>query len=63
VPYIESHLPLQEKGSICEIIIGPAAPKNAETYVKRVLKDAGIKFAIPIRRSKIPYRSFERGLA
>ena len=60
VPYIESNMPLHERGSICEIIIGPAAPKTAETYVRKVLKDAGIKFAIPIRRSKIPYRSFKR---
>jgi Protein of unknown function (DUF2971) len=59
VPYIESHMPLQTRGSIVEIIIGPDAPKNAERYVKTVLKDAGIKFAIPIRRSKIPYRSFK----
>jgi hypothetical protein len=59
VPYIESHMPLQKRGSIVEIIIGPAAPKNAERYIKTVLKDAGIKFAIPIRRSKIPYRSFK----
>jgi hypothetical protein len=59
VPYIESHLPLQKRGSIVEIIIGPDAPKNAERYVKTILKDAGIKFAIPVRRSKIPYRSFK----
>ena len=58
VPYIESNMPLHERGSICKIIIGPAAPKTAKTYVRKVLKDAGIKFAIPIRRSKIPYRSF-----
>jgi hypothetical protein len=60
VPYIESHMPLHEQGRIYEILIGPAAPKNAETYVKNVLKDAGIRFAVPIRRSKIPYRSFKR---
>jgi hypothetical protein len=60
VPYIETHMPLHERGSIYEIVIGPAAPKDAETYVKKVLKDAGIKFAIPIRRSKSPYRSFRR---
>jgi Protein of unknown function (DUF2971) len=59
VPYIESHMPLHDKNSIYEIIIGPAAPANAETYVKKVLKDAGIKFPIPIRRSKLPYRSFK----
>jgi hypothetical protein len=61
VPYIESHMPLHKRGNICEIIIGPAAPKHAETYVRRLLKDAGINFPVPIRRSSVPYRSFKRG--
>ena len=53
VPFVEGNLPLQKQGSILEVIVGPAAPANAERYAKKVLTDAGIKFAIPIRRSRI----------
>jgi hypothetical protein len=58
VRYIKYDLPLLEPNAIAEIVIGPAAPRNAETLIKRQLQNAGISYNIKIWRSKIPYRSF-----
>lgn len=57
VPYIPRHLPLREQGNITEIVIGPAAAKSAERKVRRLLTSLGMDSKIPIRRSRIPYRS------
>lgn len=57
VPYISRSLHLHEGGSILEIVVGPAAPKDAEAQIKKMLRSAGIKYSIPIKRSKIPYRA------
>jgi hypothetical protein len=35
VPYIKSNIPLHEPGCITEIIIGPAAPSDAEDFAAR----------------------------
>ena len=37
VPYIKSHMPLHQPGSIAEIIIGPAAPSDAEEFACSLL--------------------------
>jgi hypothetical protein len=55
VPYIPRRLPLRERGNITGIVIGPAAPKSAERDIRKLLKSLGLD--VPIRRSKIPYRS------
>jgi Protein of unknown function (DUF2971) len=57
IPYVEGCMPLLKKGSIVEIVVGPAAPMNAEQDVRKLLDSLGVTFAVPIRRSKIPYRS------
>jgi Protein of unknown function (DUF2971) len=58
VRYIKYDLPLSEPNMIAEIVIGPAAPANAERLIKSHLQNAGIKYNVKIRRSRIPYRSF-----
>jgi hypothetical protein len=58
VPFVKYDLPLSEPGVIAEIVIGPAAPRNAETLIRRQLLNAGISYKIKTWRSKIPYRSF-----
>jgi len=58
VPYIAYDLALQEHGMIAEIVIGPAAPKSTEAAIKRQLVSVGIKYYVPVRRSRIPYTSF-----
>jgi hypothetical protein len=57
VPYIPRRLPLRERGNIAEIVIGPAAPKGAERDIRKLIKSLGMDSKIPVRRSRIPYRS------
>jgi hypothetical protein len=38
VPFIKSDMPLQQLGSIAEIVIGPAAPADSEDFVCSLLK-------------------------
>jgi hypothetical protein len=59
VPYIPHHLALRERRKIVSIVIGPAAPPGTEAAIRRILKSAGIGYKVPIRRSRIPYRSFK----
>jgi hypothetical protein len=59
VPYIPLRLPMREPGNLVEIVVGPDAPKNAEADIRKFLKSISVNHAIPIRRSKIPYRSFK----
>jgi DUF2971 family protein len=61
VPYIPHHFPLRERKKLVGIVIGPAAPRGAEAAILRLLKSAGIGYKVPIRRSRIPYRSFKSG--
>ncbi len=56
VPYVAHSMPVRD--SICEIVIGPAAPSDAERTVRVLLASLGVDPAnIPIRRSDIPYRA------
>ena len=55
VPYIALGLPLCKQDAIAEIVIGPAAPPNAENGIRAMLDELGID--APIRRSDIPYRA------
>jgi hypothetical protein len=57
IPHIPRRLPLRERGSITEIVIGPAAPKGAERDIRKLIKSLGMDSKIPVRRSRIPYRS------
>jgi len=58
VPYIPYDLALRERGTVAEIVLGPAAPRGTEAKIRRTLKSAGADYPVPIRRSRIPYRSF-----
>ncbi len=57
VPYIEHPMPLREPGHIVEIMMGPAAPRNAEQEVRALLDSLGLDPNIEITRSEIPYRA------
>jgi hypothetical protein len=56
VLYIKSHMPLHQPGSIAEIVIGPAAPADAEDFVCSLLASYHSDPRSIIRRSTIPYR-------
>ncbi|WP_159006834.1 DUF2971 domain-containing protein [Bradyrhizobium sp. S69] len=58
VRYIPHHLQLRDHGKVVSIVIGPAAPNNAEVNVRRIIKAAGLNYNVRIRRSRVPYRSF-----
>ena len=49
-PYITYAVPLLEPGSIAEIMIGPAAPGDAEAWVHELLTDQGYA-GVPVTRS------------
>ena len=51
--YVETLLPLQEKGNITEIIVGPNAPSGAETMVQNLLRSLGYPDDIPVSRSAV----------
>ena len=50
--YVEAPLPLKIAGSIKEILVGPAAPDDAETMVTDFLKANGYPDGIPVLRSR-----------
>jgi hypothetical protein len=50
-PYIETPLQLEAPGSVVEILVGPQAPKDAETKVCEFLKAADYPDGIVVRRS------------
>lgn len=54
VPYIKRPMGLHKPGNIVEVVIGPAAPKEAEDGVRTLLDKYKIKARIS--RSKIPYK-------
>ena len=56
IPFIKHHMPLQSKGSIVELLVGPSASAGAEDAVASLLRSVGIADVMPVR-SKIPYRS------
>jgi Protein of unknown function (DUF2971) len=57
VPYMESDLPLRDKGGIVDIVVGPAASPTAKDAVQRLLQSFSIEPANLIRESDIPYRA------
>ena len=57
VPYMESDLPLRDKGGIVDIVVGPAAAPTAKDAVQRMLHSFSIESANLIRESDIPYRA------
>ena len=57
VPYIPYKMAVQKKPSIGEIIVGPAANRDAERTLKTMLESLGVTHDIPIGRSLIPYRA------
>jgi hypothetical protein len=56
VPYIAHPLPLRQPHKIVEVVVGPAAPADAERTVRTVLNSFGADPDIQIGRSGIPYR-------
>ena len=55
VAYIKSHMPLHQPGAIAEIIIGPAAPSDAEEFVCSLLETFHRDPRDIISRSTKPY--------
>jgi hypothetical protein len=55
VPYIPHPWDVREPGAIVEILVGPAAPPDAEDAVKALLVGHGIT-GVDVERSDIPYR-------
>jgi hypothetical protein len=60
VPYIVHRMPIREPNSIAEIVVGPAAPPDAESSVRTMLNSLGVDPKVPIGRSDIPYRAWAR---
>jgi hypothetical protein len=58
VPYIKSTLKVQTPGGITEIVVGPAAPPDAEEFARSLLAPFHDDPDKIIRRSEIPYRAF-----
>jgi hypothetical protein len=57
VPYIAHPMPLREPHYIAEIVVGPAAPPDAERTVRMLCASLGLDPNIPVGRSDIPYRA------
>jgi hypothetical protein len=57
VPYIAHPMPLREPHHIAEIVIGPAAPPDAERTVRTLLTSLGLDRNIAVGSSDIPYRA------
>lgn len=57
VPYIPHPMPIREPNSIVEVVVGPAAPIDAERGVRTLLRSVGIVPDIRVSRSTIPYRA------
>jgi hypothetical protein len=56
VPYIPLPWPVRKPENVAKIVIGPAAPLDAERTLKKFLTTLGMKFD-NITRSDIPYRA------
>jgi len=64
VPFIKSKMPIQQPGSIAEIVIGPAAPCGAEKFVASLLEPFHPNPRSLIRRSnQQPDQAIERSVA
>ena len=57
VPYVPYSRPLRSPHSIVEIVVGPAAPPDAERTLRTLLDTLGVSPDVPIGRSDIPYRA------
>lgn len=57
VPFIKSDMPLRQPGSITEIVIGPAAPSDAEDFACSLLAPFHTDPRSIIRRSIISYHA------
>jgi hypothetical protein len=57
VPYIAHSMPIREPHHIARIVVGPAAPPDAERTVQTLLTSLGLDPNIPVGRSDIPYRA------
>ena len=57
VPFIKSDMPIQAKGSIAEIVVGPSAATGAEDGIRTLLRPFNDAPESVVRRSRIPYRS------
>jgi hypothetical protein len=55
VPYIAHPMPIRKH--IVQIVVGPAAPPDAERSVRTMLNSLGVDPSIPVDRSDIPYRA------
>jgi hypothetical protein len=60
VPFIKHRMPLREPGSITEILIGPAAPADAEDFACSLLAPFHSDPRSIIRRSALPATSFSK---
>jgi hypothetical protein len=49
--YVEHELPLKERGSVVEILVGSNTPPTAEVTLTQYLNAQGYPDGIPIRRS------------
>lgn len=57
VPYVAMPIDVHEPGCIHEIMVGPAAPSDAEVGIRALLDQFGLSEHVPVRRSTIPYRA------
>jgi hypothetical protein len=57
VPYISHPMPLREPNNVGPIVVGPAAPPDAERTVRGLLVSLGLDANIVVSRSAIPYRA------
>ena len=57
VPYIAHPIPVREPHNITEIVIGPAAPSDAERTVRTLLASIGLEPGFAVEPSGIPYRA------
>jgi hypothetical protein len=58
VPFIKSPMPVQERGNISEIVIGPAAAPTARDGIRSLLHSFHDDAESLISKSEIPYRHF-----
>ena len=56
VPFIKSTVPVQQPGSIVELMVGPSAPADAED-VAPLLRPCHDQPETIVRRSPLPYRA------
>jgi hypothetical protein len=57
VPFIVHHVPLRARDDIAEVVVGPAAPPDAERSLRTMLNSFGVDPNVPVSRSDIPYRA------